>query len=339
MNITHKKLDLSSLFTGVFSAILITFLIGLPGYIYSQPSSAEIINSPVDKNQNSDPYRSRFFSVEGAPNLTVFTTVGDIEVRQNPDLDGVQVDLFVQREFSLWAGSQNLDNYRIILQQSGNDIVASVENRGGENRRRVSRDVQFSFVIQVPTKSSTNLRTVNGKITIDGLEGRHFIQNQNGDLTVSDTKGEIQVASTNGAINLKNLSGNIRVNNVTGRVNIENSEGEIRARTVSGDMITSGIVGVFIGATVTGNIDTGFRDISRGVFMESVSGNISTNLPQNKSYSVRAQGLRYDFDQLNKSYSKVNIRPDHATVEIREGGIPVNLSTVSGVIKVKELMD
>ena len=104
-------------------------------------------------------------------------------------------------------------------------------------------------------------------------------------------------------------------------------------------MITSGIVGVFIGATVSGDIESGFRNISRGVFMESISGNISTNLPQNKSYSVRAKGLRYDFDQLNKSYSKVTIRPDHATVEIRDGGIPVNLSTVSGVIRVKELMD
>lgn len=339
MKITRQKLDLFNLFAIVVSTILVTLLIGLPNHSSAQPSNVIINSSTDERNRSVDPYRSQFFSVEGAPNMTVFTTVGDIEVRHNPDLDGVQIDLFVHREFSLWAGSQNLDNYRIILQQSGNDIVASVENRRGENRRRISRDIQFSFVIQVPTKSSTNLRTVNGKITLDGVEGRHFIQNQNGSLSVSDTKGDIQVASTNGDISLRGLSGNIRVNNVTGSVNIENSEGEIRARTVSGDMKTSGLVGVFIGATVTGNIDTGFRDISRGVFMESVSGNISTNLPQNKSYSVRAQGLRYDFDQLNKSYSKVNIRPDHATVEIREGGIPVNLSTVSGVIKVKELMD
>lgn len=330
-----KKAKFTTLLPGLFLFATLALATALPE-TYSQPSDNRIVQILSEETSDTDPYRSRFFPVEGVPNLTVFTTVGDIEVRQNPNIDGVQVDLFVQREFSLWSGSQSLDNYRIIIQQSGNEIVASVENRSGDSRRRISRDVQFSFVIQVPAKSATNLRTVNGKITLDGVEGRHFIQNQNGDLSVSNSKGEIQIASSNATITLNRLSGNIQVNNVTGNIRIKDSEGEIRARSVSGNIYSSGIVGVFIGASVSGNIDSDFKDISRGIYLESISGNISTDLPLTKGYSIRAQGLRYDFDQLNRSETKINMRPDHAMVVIRDGGIPVNLSTVSGLIRVKE---
>lgn len=285
---------------------------------------------------NNDPFQSKFFSVDGAPTVSVYTTSGNIEVIYNPTIKGVQVDLYVKRDFSLWSGSRNLDSYRIILQQNRNEIVASIEDRRSENRRRTSGDVQFSFVIQVPSKGSMNLRTVDGNITLDGVEGQHFIQNHTGVIKVSRSTGEIRIASTTGNIEMEGLRGNIHAKNANGKIVSLNNEGETRVRTVSGDIHSSGMMGVFVAASISGNITAGFRDVSRGVYMETVSGNIDLTLPGSKGYSIKAQGMRYDFDGLNSTYSDTRIRSRNATVEIREGGIPVNLSSISGTIRVNE---
>lgn len=284
---------------------------------------------------NNDPFESRFFRVDGAPTLSVYTTVGDIEVLHNPSIRGVQVDLYVKRDFSLWSGSRSLDSYRIILQQNGNEIVASVEDRRHDSRR-TSKDVQFSFVVQVPSKGSTNLRTVDGNVTLDGVEGQHFVQNHNGLIKIKNSAGEIRAASSAGNIELEELRGNIHAKTMSGKILSVNNSGETRVRTVSGDINSSGMSGVLVAASVSGNITAGFRDVSRGIYMETVSGNIELNLPGSKGFSITAVGLRYDFESLNKEYSTARIRSQNATVEIREGGIPVNLSSLSGTIRVKE---
>src|SRR5690625_5697653 len=76
----------------------------------------------------NDPYRSELFRVRGVPSITIHTLAGEIEVIRNPELQGVQVDLYVDHSFSFWSRSRSLDDYRIIFQQSGNPIVASVED-------------------------------------------------------------------------------------------------------------------------------------------------------------------------------------------------------------------
>jgi DUF4097 and DUF4098 domain-containing protein YvlB len=316
--------------------ILYVLIITVSGTtLYAQPNAASAANQLKTEFQ-SDPIESKFFRVDGAPSLSVFTVNGNIEVNYNPSINGVQVDLYVKREFSLWSGTRSLNNYRIILQQRGNSIVASVEDRRTGSRSWGGDDIQFSFVIQVPQKGSMNLRTMKGDISLDGVEGQHFIQNHSGLLRVRNSEGEIRVASTLGDIELNNIKGNVYAKTVSGDIRSANSTGEIRFRTVSGHVFADKIKGSLIAATTSGDVVSTLQDVSIGVYIESVSGDIDLELPSAGGFTIDANALRYDFDGLDRKHTTERITTRSAKLNVRDGGIPINLSTVSGRIRVKE---
>lgn len=294
-----------------------------------------VINN-TSKEIQEKPYQSEFFRVRGIPKVTVHTTMGNVEVFQNPDIDGVKVDLFLERSFSLWSGRRSLDNFRIILQQQGDHIIASVEDKKSGHVPS-SSDIKFHFLVQTPQKVTTNLRTFNGNIFLENVEGHHFIQNQSGDITINRTKGEIRIVSTMGNIDLANLEGNVYAKTVNGSVNVLSNSGEVRVRSVSGDITASDIKGTLVSATTSGNIFADFMDVSKGIYLETLSGDIELFLPATSGFNIEGSAMSYDLRGLSEStitQKKQTNRDLH--VVIREGGLPVHLSTMSGRIRVSE---
>jgi hypothetical protein len=334
MNIDFQKTGCRP---GVLTVIGFIVLMLLPARSDARSAADPAISSADDQTElQDDPYRSRFFPVDSPPQLSVFTPSGNIEVVSNPSLNGVQVDLYVKREFSFWGRSGSLDNYRIIIQKKGGSIVASVEDRRGGSVTSRSEQVQFLFVIQVPDKGMMNLRSMNGEILLSGVEGQHFLQNHNGTIRVQNSSGEIRVASSSGDIQLDRLSGNIYAKNVSGAVHSTDIQGELRLKTISGEVTASGIRGALIAETISGDIRSAMENISAGVHLETISGNIDLTLPRESGYTIDATAMNYDFAGLVDEPTSQNIRPRSARLEIRDGGIPVKLSTLSGTIRILE---
>lgn len=285
----------------------------------------------------SDPYKSKLFRVKGIPDLQVNIPGGKIDVFSNPQINGVKVDLYVKRGFSLWSGTRSLDTYRIIMQQRGDQIIASVEDtRPG--RSSGGTGIEFDIVVQVPADVSTNLRSLNGDITLVGVNGKHFIQNQTGNVSVKNSDGDIRVVSTTGNVTLENLTGNIYVKSVSGHIDVLNNEGEVRLRSVTGHIKAENISGTLVSATTSGNVNADFRDVAVGIYIETISGNINLTLPTSKGYAIEGKAMRFNFNELNQaSVTSRSVRNREANVIIREGELPVNLSSVSGQISVREL--
>ena len=328
-----KALKSTSYFT-----VLFLLIVNASESLYAQPVSYEVIRaSTITKEEVQEkPYQSEFFYVRGIPKVTVHTTVGDIEVFQNPDIDGVKVDLYLEKSFSLWSGRRSLDNYRIILQQQGDHIIAAVEDKKS-GHVPASNDIKFHFVVQTPEKVSTNLRTFNGDIFLENVDGHHYVQNQSGDVNIQNTSGEIRVVSTLGNIELINLRGTIWAKTVNGSVNAVANSGEVRVRSVSGNITASNIIGTLVSATTSGDIFAQFRDVSKGISLETVSGDIELFLPAKNGYNIEGNAMRYDLEGLDEriiSQRNQNHRQLH--VVIREGGLPVHISTMSGLIRVEE---
>ena len=332
----QTNLTKSFTFINYVAAALLLLLLFIPIHAAAFKHQPSLPLHEDVRFQPGEPHESKFFRVEGAPELSVFTANGNIEVRSNPAINGVQVDLYVRREFSLWSGTRSLDNYRIIIQQRGNSVVASVEDRRSGTRTRSGDDVRFTFVIEVPEKGSVNLRTTNGSILLNGVEGKHFIQNHNGDITVKKSSGEIRVASTSGNLNLENLSGNIFGKTVNGNIRSKDNSGELRLRSVSGNLDAVGTRGALVAASTSGTLHASFTDVSMGIHLETVSGDVILGLPDEKGFTIDARGMRFDFGTLQAADSPGRVRPSSASLEVRGGGIPVNLSTVSGTVRIKE---
>lgn len=322
--------------------IALFFLFGVVENLFAQQGIAySTVGKTVTETTSSveiqdKPYRSEFFRVRGIPKVTVHTTIGNVEVFQNPDIDGVKVDLFLERSFSLWSGRRSLDNFRVILQQQGDHIIASVEDKKSGHVPSGS-DIKFHFLVQTPKKVNTNLRTFNGDIFLENVEGDHFIQNQSGNIIINRTRGEIRAVSTMGDIDLADLEGKIWAKTVNGSVNVLSNSGEVRVRSVSGDITASNISGTLISATTSGNIFADFMDVSTGIILETISGNIELFLPKTNGYNIEGTAMSYDLRGLNEStISEKNQNHRNLNVVIREGGLPVQLSTMSGRIRVSE---
>jgi hypothetical protein len=318
-------------------ALIIFVLLSSKTVVFAQNTGISL-HSPgiIDETNLNDPYESKFFRVRGTPKINVKTIFGDISVIENPDLGGVQVDLYVERSFSLWSGTRSLDNYRIVMFQRGNQITASIEDRRpGSSRQR--GDVRFHFVLQVPLKASTELRSVHGMIKLEGTEGSHFVQNQSGDLLIDGTRGEIRAVSATGNIELTGLSGSIFAKTVNGNIHVDSNSGEVRVRTVTGNIHANDMNGTLVSATTSGNISADFIHVTQGIYMEAVSGDINLTIPAIDGYEIEGRAMRFDLAGISHaSISEQSQTFRERKLVIREGGLPIQLTTVSGLITVTE---
>lgn len=317
--------------------LFIAVLIAVKQDINAQNTGLILHNTVhLDEAALNDPYESKFFRTRGTPRISVKTILGDISVIENPELGGVQVDLYVERSFSLWSGTRSLDNYRIMMFQRGDHIIASIEDRRpGTSRQR--GDVKFHFVLQVPSQASTELRSVHGNIILEGTEGSHFAQNQSGDLIIEGAGGEIRAVSTTGNIELAGLSGSIFAKTVNGNILVESNFGEVRVRTVTGNIYATDMNGTLVSATTSGNITADFVHVSQGIYMEAVSGDINLSIPSEFGYDIQGTAMRFDFAGIDQeSISEQSQTFRERKLVLRNGGLPVQLSTVSGLIRVTE---
>ncbi|PWN07104.1 DUF4097 family beta strand repeat-containing protein [Rhodohalobacter mucosus] len=336
----HSAISRRALLPGLLPVLFITSSLFTAGKLSAQTVLAKTYHTEhaklTESHDQDEPYMSRFFSIEDNLNLTVYTPNGSVEVAENSSLGGVQVDLYVKREFSFWRGAQSLENYRIIIERINNEVIATVENKDTGSRVRAGDNNQFSFQIQVPERGQINVRTMNGPINIDGVKGKLYIQNHVGDITVSDSDGELKVASTTGNLALNQCRGSIFAKSVTGDISAISSEGELRLRSESGSLKASNTRGTLIAATVSGNIDSSFEKIKVGVSLETVNGNIDLALPTGLGYTISARGMNFDFSSIRSYASEEKSEMMSRYMMIRGGELPVKLSSVSGNVKVTE---
>lgn len=299
--------------------------------LYSQPAFYSNSHN-VDKTLQ-EPYERRRFYIDGTPNLNVFNISGNIEVVHNPEIDHVLVELYVSRGFTLWGNKKNIDNYRILFTQRGDQINATVENRRRD--KSWSRDdLAFTFIIQTPGKLGSNLRTMNGGIHLEGVNGNHIVHTNSGNITFRDIEGQVQANSAGGGIVVISSSGLFNIRTVTGNINFERSSGEIRARSASGSISGVDIEGTLVCATASGNINARFSDINIGVHAETASGNIDIQVPENRGYQLDVRGARITLDQF-QSFDGIQ-RNTSVRGRIGDGAVQLQLTSISGSVVIKK---
>lgn len=280
----------------------------------------------------AEPYASKRFYLNNTANLTVFTVSGDIEVVHNPDIDHLRVDLYVNRGYSIWPGSRNLDNYRIIMMQRGDQVNATVERKtrdGGWSNDNMT----FTFIVQTPKNISSNLRTLRGSVLLQDVTGQHVLHSNSGNISIDGITGQVQANSSAGSVGIDRFSGQLNARTVAGSVHIARSEGEIRIRTVSGSITGSELEGTLVCATASGNIDAGFRDISHGVHAETASGNVTLFLPRERGYALDVRGMNIDLGEMQPFQG--DIRSSSAKGRVGDGSIPIQVSTASGRVVIR----
>jgi hypothetical protein len=114
--------------------------------------------------------------------------------------------------------AENLRKVQVEVVQEGNVIRA----RGIRTDKDARCNCGVKFVLRVPRNTAlSSIRTSNGAIRVENIEGRADLKTSNGAVTLTNVKGSVDVKTSNGAIQL---------DSVTGAVTADTSNGAIRGR-------------------------------------------------------------------------------------------------------------
>lgn len=124
-------------------------------------------------------------------------------------------------------------------------------------------------------------------------------------------------------------SGNLSLKTVSGRIKGEDcSAGELIAETVSGSTDIAGIFSDVRGKSVSGTIRIAPGRDAQKIDMESVSGKVTVELPEN-------EGFFASYDSVSGSFNcDFPVTSSNETVTYGNGNMEIRLETVSGSINI-----
>src|SRR5690625_4595261 len=162
------------------------------------------------------------------------------------------------------------------------------------------------------------------------------MKTQGGNMEVLNEVGMSRAASTAGNIDHLDSEGVFLANSISGAIYVEGAKGEIRLRSISGNVESRNISGTLVAASTSGNIYSDFRNVTQGIHLETVSGDLELIIPGRLGYSVDARGSEFDFQNLDLTIHNRDFRTEHTSFVLRDGTIPIHVSTVSGRIKIRQ---
>ena len=96
--------------------------------------------------------------------------------------------------------------------------------------------VYVHIEISAPERSNADAKSVDGNLTVTGIEGDLQLKTVDGDLTVTDCSGEIHANSVDGNAELRGVAGNVEARTVDGDLVLEGILGGVRAKSTDGDI-------------------------------------------------------------------------------------------------------
>lgn len=233
-----------------------------------------------------------------------------------------------------------------------------------------NKDVPGSvdFKITVPFDCGVNMDNPEGNSQIAHIENEVYIVNSKGRLVFSHIKGPVFAETISADMNLSDIDGDIslissgsdmELESITGRIQIKSTSGSVKGRLIDGPIEISSTSGTIEVAELTGDIkitttsgsvkinqESGGMDITthdgdvvvaatldsdRGYFVSTRKGNISFNVPETASGSVKLEtkkgGINTELPLIIHSFEKNKLVGDFGAP-----GPQINLSTESGDI-------
>jgi len=158
------------------------------------------------------------------------------------------------------------------------------------------KSIQVRIEVQVPTKTSADIRTGGGDVKVKHLEGDTNLETSGGDVGVSSLAGNLTARTSGGDLDLRDLSGDLNVRTSGGDITLENARGRVEARTSGGDVTAA----LARGNAKGGEIETSGGDIkvrvdpavSLTLDASASSGEVTSNLPLKVTGEISPSRLR-----------------------------------------------
>ena len=165
--------------------------------------------------------------------LRLQTFDGAIEVRT---WDRPEVLVFVDKR---GEHAKVLERIEVLAEQKGE--VITVEARDSNKSRFVG--IGFSvapsakMVATVPRRTNLLIRTPDGSIVVERVEGRVEVHTGDGSIRVTETAGDLLAETGDGSLLLDDVRGNIEARTADGTIRLSGTPARVRARSGDGSIV------------------------------------------------------------------------------------------------------
>jgi DUF4097 and DUF4098 domain-containing protein YvlB len=128
---------------------------------------------------------------------------------------------------------ERLDNTRVVVTRT-DDQTLDIRVDWAEGVRKGSEGC--SLVITMPDASTVNLKTSNGRLTVQGVGSDLTLRTSNGRITAGDIPGRVDAHTSNGRVVLSEIGGAIDIDTSNGAVELAGVMGPVRANTSNGSV-------------------------------------------------------------------------------------------------------
>ncbi len=286
---------------------------------------------------DADAFREDFHSthpLDAGGRVSVETFNGSIEVAAW-DQNSVEVN-----------GTKHASLHSVL-----DEIKVDVDSTPAAIRIRAMRPEGFRsggvrFSIRVPRKAALELiSTSNGRIDVDGVEGKARLHTSNGGIRVQRLKGDLEAETSNGSIETVELSGNANLHTSNGSVRGDASGGSFEAVTSNGRIevrLTDPAAAWPVRLrSSNGHIELRLDGKQLPEVRASTSNSsILVRLPPNADARVRAHtshsSVSSEFDGLHDDSERHRTRSEMEGT-IGHGGPLLDLETSNGPIRIQKL--
>jgi DUF4097 and DUF4098 domain-containing protein YvlB len=233
----------------------------------------------------------------------------------------------------------------IDVDHTKNDLRISVRTRHENRGFSFDMSMGVAFKVYVPKDISCNLRTSDGSISLEKLNGDQscktsdgainistvagdvYGRTSDGDVHIKQIKGPVDVGTSDGTITLSAIAGNVDATTSDGNIKLDRVKGNIAVRTSDGYIDFHEISGSFKASTSDGSIKGNVVDLKNELTLKTSDGNIDVTIPSQLGLDldIKGESLDVPFKNFSGKFDEKHVRG-----QANGGGIPVVLSTSGG---------
>jgi hypothetical protein len=302
-------------------------IIGL-GWFFATPF---VLHATIDRTVE------KTFAVQPGGTLKVETTGGNITVEPGAG-NTVQV---VAKE-RIHADSEKeadevLKNLTLTIEQQGNDVLAKAHyHRAGGWFG--SQPVQVDFVVTVPGRYSTDLKTSGGNIAVGDLAGTMEARTSGGNVKLGNIDGTVDAGTSGGDVRLGSCTGDTRLQTSGGNVTAEKIVGRADLETSGGNIGVKLVENVLSAHTSGGNVEAEIGGALKGdCSLGTSGGDVRVTVDKTAAFQLDAStsGGRVRADGLTITLDAGGTGRSHLSGKVNGGGPLLTLQTSGGSIRIE----
>lgn len=243
----------------------------------------------ADSNRHKEDFRYNFTLMNGRIDLNSFN--GSVEII-GTDTNTVEVTGHKHA-----SEQSDLGRIQVEAVQEGNAVRIRA-TRPTEPNWKCNCGV--TFTIRTPRRTELSMvRSSNGGIRVEGIEGPVNLHTSNGGLKLSQVKGRIDAKTSNGGIDLNSVEGSVSVTSSNGAITVDNVRGSLKANTSNG-AIRGRIVDTVGGEPIQMSSSNGTIDLridsmhSNDITATTSNGGVTLRMPDASNARIVAQTSHHE---------------------------------------------